>query len=695
LLIVLYSKYRGSYPVGAIPVIFESQVSDSLQTSVEGKINPILELEQEKIDESLFLNDEQLFRVPEFNKYSYLKTPIIEDYYISKRTLNTAHMYPKLVGTLDKCKFVLNSQAIERGVFDDPKVSIFERDFIQKHIQMGILDPNRRFRMICELKYDGISVEAEVTDHVISARTRGDTELDVASDITPILEGYQFRHARGVVDTSKPFGMKFEAIITYMNMERIASMRSREYKNPRNTIIGLFGSSDARQFRDYITLVPLATSIEDVDRLTEVEFLNKYYNSGEYLRYVVIEGNYIEILFQVNKFVQEAEYMRSIIPFMYDGVVVSYIDDDLIKALGRENSVNKYSIAIKFNTMKKQTIFTGYSYTIGQNGIITPMINYNSVEFYGGVHTKSSGHSLNRFNSLQLKVGDIIDVEYVNDVMPYVTKPDNEHNRNNPNPPEQFITHCPECGSELIMSPSKKSIMCPNARCSGRKISRMVNMVKKLGFKGFSDEFLTRINKSSLNELFKIKKDELVPILGELTSQKFIDQVESLKNEPIFDYRIIGSLGFTNISIETWKLILKVISIEELVLLMDVDLYNKLVAINGIGPTIASTIINERELFFQDIILIQDMPNVIKTTGSTEPTGKVIRFSGIRDQILCDKLNRDGHDANDSAVTKKTDILIIPNIPGYTSSKLTKAISYGTTIVKYNDFVENPNKYLK
>lgn len=698
LLIVLYSKYKGKYPVGAIPVIFEPEVSNTVNNNeINCPINPIIILDEDKVNDSLYLNEDALLKVPNLTRRDFRKFPIEigADDSISKRLRNTPHKYPKLVGTLDKCKFVLNSQAIERGVFDDPKVQIFERDFIQKHIQMEILDPNRVFTMVGELKYDGVSVEAEVSDEIISARTRGDTDLDEASDITPILGGYKFKHAIGNVPHDDVFGMKFEAVISYDNMQLMAEERGKEYKNPRNAIIGLFGSSDARKYRDYITLVPLATSIEDIDRLTEIHFMNKYYHRGEYLRHVVMTGNYIEILFQVQKFVEEAEYMRSITPFMYDGVVVSYIDKDLIDALGRENSVNKYSIAIKFNAMKKQTIFTGYTYTIGQNGIVTPMINYNPIEFYGGIHTKSSGHSLSRFLNLQLRVGDILDVEYTNDVMPYVTKPDNYHNRNNPNPPEVFPTHCPVCGTKLIKSQSGKSIMCPNSLCGGRRLSRMVNMVKKLGIKGFSDESLAKINKSSLYELFKLKQSELEPILGVANSQKFIDQLEALKNNPIYDYRIIGSLGFTNISIETWRSILKVISIEDLMLLSDEDLYVKLIHINSIGPTIATTIISERELFFPDIRSISEMPNVVRSLGNTDIEGKVIRFSGIRDQILCDKLIADGHDAGDGAVTMKTDILIVPNIPGYSSSKTVKAAKYGIPIVMYNDFVDNMYKWLK
>ena len=39
--------------------------------------------------------------------------------------------------------------------------------------------------------------------------------------------------------------------------------------------------------------------------------------------------------------------------------------------------------------------------------------------------------------------------------------------------------------------------------------------------------------------------------------KKFIDRIEHLKNYPYPDYRFIGSIGFTNIAIATWKTILE------------------------------------------------------------------------------------------------------------------------------------------
>src|SRR5699024_6986175 len=122
--------------------------------------------------------------------------------------------------------------------------------------------------MIAELKYDGISVEADVTNKILSARSRGDANNDIAADLTPILGGYVFPNAP-VIPDNEAFGMKFEAIITYADLDRMSKLRGKGYKNSRNGIIGLFGSSDAYDYRDLITLIPLATSIEDIDRVTE------------------------------------------------------------------------------------------------------------------------------------------------------------------------------------------------------------------------------------------------------------------------------------------------------------------------------------------------------------------------------------------------------------------------------------------
>lgn len=691
LLIVLISKYMNNYQVGSDNIFFGDlyqDLTDKSDTNIT-LINPVKKI---PINENNFYYDNIICN-RDIVKEDLIISPVKRIKNIEKRMVNTPHKYPELVGTLDKCKFVLNSQAKELGVYDDPNVRIFERDFIQKHIKQGIIHPNEKFYMIAELKYDGTSVEAEVSDHVISARSRGDTSNDIASDLTPYLEGYRFPLAEGIA--TEIIGMKFEAIFTNYNLYRFGQSQGYMYKNARNALSGVFGSTDGNMYRDYITLVPLDCqhpSLDGLNRIERIEFLNTFYTSGVDLKYAVLYGDYKEILFKVKRFTEEAEALRAYMPFLYDGVVISYLDKDKISKLGRENSINKYSIAIKFNPMKHQTTFLGYTYTIGQSGVITPMIHYNPVEFYGGIHTKSSGHSYKRFNELKLKLGDLIDITYTNDVMPYVTKPDIEPNRENPNPIIEFPKSCPCCGTELIFT--DKSAICPNIECKERNNARMENMLDKLQLKDFAGERLQAIGKYSLTELMDLKVDD-IKFLGDINSQKFIDRMNELKAKPIYDYQIIGALGFTGIAQEKWKLILNNFSILWLMANYNKDEFvSELINIKGIGPSTAETIKNEMWYFINDLTRIIEMENIIPTYGYEKKSSLVIRFTGFRDKALTDKLINMGIDAGEGSVTKGTDILLIP-CEGFTSSKTVKADKYNIMILPVDEFITNMDKYIK
>ena len=74
-----------------------------------------------------------------------------------------------------------------------------------------------------------------------------------------------------------------------------------------------------------------------MERIDELNFLNAYYNSGEYNRYVTFKGTYQEILFHVKQFTESAEVVRLILPYMIDGVVISFILEEILVARIKKN----------------------------------------------------------------------------------------------------------------------------------------------------------------------------------------------------------------------------------------------------------------------------------------------------------------------------------------------------------------------
>ena len=274
LLLEKYKEYDKLFQVGA-PVIRFDQNGEAITERELVEAMTFISNPEEFVQGSLYYED--LSKHPPIDINLFKEIDRNSGKTISKKNVNVPHMYPKLVGSLDKCKFVLDKEAIERDVFEDDNVKVFERDFLAKHLQMGLIDMDTPFEMVAELKYDGVSVEADVTHKILSARSRGDANADIAADMSEILAGYRFPYAPEMKD-DEAFGMKFEAILSYANLDKMARLKGKAYKNSRNGIIGLFGSSDAYDYRDLITLIPLATSIEGLDRVEEIEFLNKYYN---------------------------------------------------------------------------------------------------------------------------------------------------------------------------------------------------------------------------------------------------------------------------------------------------------------------------------------------------------------------------------------------------------------------------------
>ncbi|WP_301067226.1 hypothetical protein [uncultured Duncaniella sp.] len=678
--------YNPAYQVGSTPIDFDPS-NEPIQAQFQ---NPMVFMEDAEEAKETFLFYDDISPAPTRSIapiFQYNRVPDRGNMPTVKKLMrDVPHKYPKLVGTLEKCKFVMISEAVDYGVKpDDQKVKIFERDFIHRHMDMGLYGPYDEIELLLELKYDGLSVEADVTHEIKSARTRGDTANEKAADLTPVLEGYRFPYAPEMAD-SEAFGMRFEAVMTYLNLSKYSMLKNKVYKNCRNAISGLFNGTDALNYRDLITLVPLSTSL-DIDPKVEVEFMNKYYSSGIPMSYAIVRGNYESVLYQVYKFVREAEAMRPLIPCMYDGVVVHYTDPNLRAALGRKGSVDQYSIAIKFNPMTREALFTGYTYTVGQNGVITPMIHYTPVEFFGAVHTKSSGHSYARFNELNLAYGDTLRVTYMNDVMPYVTR---DQTRPSRKAPERFPATCPACGSPLIFS--EKAAFCPNTDCSGQKLARATSMMKKIGVKGFAEASILATGIYTLRDLMEATYMDLAPG-GQAFAQSVLDQVARIKNQPVRDYILMGALGFTNMASEKWKKILSSIRLKDVLNLPASDLYVALTNIKGIGEEIASVVMTERAIYYADIMYILSLPNLRQTCDSMNVDAKRIRFSGIRDADLAYHLQSLGHDASlEGGVTKNTDILLVP-YEGYESGKTQKA-GPTTRIIPIDVFKENMQAFL-
>lgn len=682
-LIVLMRKDNIPIPIGAPPVKLEEQkVEKTLQNKdvlldTHGRI--VIAQKVPNFGNYLFWNSLTSNVTPPMNE-DYVREP--SDVKVKKRVKDTPHSYD-LCGTLDKAKYVLNYDAQCEGALVDRSVNILERDFFEYYTRAGFINPNM-INVMVSLKYDGVSLEATIVDDkIVRACSRGDTGSNQATDYTEVFRGYTFpRATKAGLKTNGEIGIKFEVILTIEAYKTLSTKYNKNYANLRNGVAGLLNGLDARNYRDFFTLIPLESSL-DIERTSEVEFLNRYYTKGIDFRYEVFSDNYTNILFKIKKYVEEAESLREYMPFIYDGVVVELINPVLRKAMGKHGAIPNYAIAVKFNPARRESTFLYYKYTVGQDGIITPIAYFNPVEFFGCVHDHVTAHSYERFKQLNLKPGDKVILTYRNDVMPYMTKAPEVSQPVNNNKPVEFPTHCPSCGKVLAVSDSAKSAVCVNLACPERTKARLTNCLAKLGVKDISGETVDKLvdtfGITKLKDIYMLLDDhkkEVTDLIGIAKTTYLDEQLKSIKIKNEYDYFYIGSLGFDNMALKTWKIIMEQFSFDRLVhAISDRSELDHLTAIKGIGPICVETIRYELDFFADDIKYIYAMFQYKKSKYSDKQIQN-IRFSGIRDAVLVDKLKEFGYDVDpDSAVNRNTVILVVPHI-GFTSSKTAKAFKY-------------------
>lgn len=689
----LYTAYTGNKVIGADPNIIINglqNVAVPQTNSTDGMVTVNL---SKKIDLSNpnYDNFINVMRDSSFRLYERFNDTGI----ISQRTRSVPHEYKELSGTLDKCKFVLINDAYEANPdnLNDPTVKIFERDFINKHIQAGVPIDQNNMALVVELKYDGVSVQSTVGSTIKTACTRGETATDKSSDYTPILGGYPFPNLikSGCSDVDPSFGMQFEAIIDDYSLGMVNRLMGKEYSNPRTAISGILSRKDSAELARFIKLIPIKTTLSFTDRIEELEFMNKYYSNGELNRYTVIYGNKTSILYQLKMLMQDISNMRSsnLIPYAFDGIVVSYLDPNLVQCLGREGFVNKYQVAIKFTAREAITSVRGVTFTVGSNGVVVPKYNYDPIEFYGTIHTKSSGGSYGKFNKLNLRYGDYIRCIYVNDVMVQIYPAPEHMNRYNNNPYIEFTSVCPICGSTLEISDEGKGAYCKNMNCGGRAVARLQNCLVSLGFTKIGDVGVQDLGVTHLHQFLSMTLEELCSKLGNAIGTDVYGQIQQFKSTPIYDYQIVGSLGFANVAIEKFKKIFMHFGLNSLIDYSPMMLMGCMsTAVKGIAEKTITKIISDRDYLIDDLKYIRDNLIIIPYKDNSTMFASKVYFSGVKaSKEEIGRLNSRGIEVAKS-MTKKAIAIIVPH-HGYSSSSVITATANQIPVMTYDEFINS------
>lgn len=613
------------------------------------------------------LTDEEFDKLLKlFNKYVKYSTTTAPA--SGKRLIDVSHLYPELVGTLDKA----NSMEDVKEWFDSK-----------------IPDGDTIYEVAVSYKEDGNSIAGtfDKNKKLNQALTRGKEGKGV--DMTKF-----FRHVRAELpNKNSEFGIKFEAVMTNEDFEEYNeiyyTLNGRYLANSRSAVAGILGSDEGYKYTHFIKLVPLAIKFKDMevsrkDQLRMTEFLSKQTDFLE-LEYRIIKGTKSEIIEQIDKWYQKIiNEKRDKLNRPIDGIVIEFLDENLRKKLGRDDDRNKFDLALKFPYLVKKSKVLDIEFYMGKTNRITPVVVFEDVVFNGATCNHVSIANYKRFKELKLKKGDTIVVEYRNDVLSYI--PENL-DRDKEGELIPFLKKCPCCGGKLTLNANKTFVNCKNKECPNMVLGKCVNWLIKLGIKGVKENTLEKIitncNIKIIPDLYALQEDDLLQIDGfkEKSSKAIIKAINS--RTQIYDWELVGSLNIEGFGRKNAKLLCKAYDLKELyTFIKNKTFKDKVVELEGFSDISANNI--EKGLIenFETVRAMRKILTVKSTKvdpNKVQSQGYKIVFTGFRDKDLQQKLEDLGHSVTTS-VSKNTDIVITKD-PNGSSSKLVKARELGKLIL--------------
>ena len=552
----------------------------------------------------------------------------------------------------------------------------------------------------CELKYDGASISLTYENgKLLRAVTRGDgyqgdevtTNIKTINSIPLVLKGtYPNRF-----DIRGEIVLPFEGF-NKMNEERIAEGED-PYRNPRNTASGSLKLQDSSE----IAKRPLECLLYHIigDRLsinTQFESLEK---AREWGFKVPAIAKIAKSISEVIEFVDYWDIHRHDLPYETDGVVIKVNSLFQQEELGYTAKAPRWAIAYKFKAEKASTVLKEITYQVGRTGAVTPVANLKPVSLAGTIVKRASLHNADQIEKFDIRVDDTVFVEKGGEIIPKIVGVDLGKRTKN-SLPTIYITHCPECNTELKRQEGDAKHFCPNIDgCAPQIIGRIQHYIsrKAMDIDGLGSETVSLLVKNDLihnyADLYELTVSDILPLdrMAEKSAINLIVGVEASKKIPF--ERVLFALGIRYVG-ETVakKLANHYKSINGLANASEKELIN----VDEIGEVIAKSVVDFFSLFENNDIINRLKSYGIQLEVSEEELsnqtnklgGNTFVVSGLFTKVSRNELKQlieQNGGKLSSSISKKTNFVIAGDKMG--PSKRIKAEDLGLAIITEDDFL--------
>jgi DNA ligase (NAD+) len=558
-----------------------------------------------------------------------------------------------------------------------------------------------KIEYVCELKYDGVAIGIRYENGAFTqAVTRGDgTKGEDISNNVRTIRTIPLKLSNDFPDRFEIRGEIFFPLEKFHLLNKEREERGEElFANPRNTASGTLKLQDS----SVVASRGLDCFLYGVygEQLTEkghYQAVNKAKNWG----FQVPDSNkkYIKLTDSIDgimDFINHWDKERVNLPFEIDGVVIKVNDYAQQEELGFTAKSPRWAIAYKFKAEQATAILESVTYQVGRTGAITPVANLSPVSLGGTTVKRASLHNADQMAMLDLHEQDMVQVEKGGEIIPKIVGVVSD-NRKSSAVKINFISHCPECNTELIRFDGEANHYCPNdAGCPPQIKGKMVHFIsrKAMDIDGLGAETVELLYNEGLvkniTDLYTLQFDDLIKLerMAEKSANNLLQGVEASKKMPY--EKVLFALGIRYVGETVAKKIAKALKNIDALITAD---YDTLIAVDEIGEKIALSI----QSFFQqeaNRLIVQKLRDFglqfeveEKELQSNVLADQKIVISGVFESFSRNEIKaliESNGGKNIGSLSNKTDYLVAGENMG--PAKLEKAKKLGIKVISEAEF---------
>ncbi|MBP3332010.1 MAG: NAD-dependent DNA ligase LigA [Tidjanibacter sp.] len=448
---------------------------------------------------------------------------------------------------------------------------------------------------VCELKFDGTAISLTYENGILTRGvTRGDgTQGDDVTANVKTIRSIPLK-LRGN-DYPDFFEIRGEILMPYDTFNRLNAEREdigeNPFANPRNAAAGTLKLQNSSIVAERgLDCFLYYMSGDDLPYKSHWENLQK---AREWGFKISDRMRLCRSWDEVMNYITEADELRKSLPYATDGAVIKVNDYALQKRLGYTAKAPKWAVAYKFKAEAALTELLSVDFQVGRTGAITPVANLNPVQLAGTVVKRASLHNAEQIALLDIRLGDMVYVEKGGEIIPKITGVELSE-RKSESRPFEYISKCPECGTELIKVDGEAKHYCPNQTlCPPQIVGRIIHFIsrKAMNIEGIGEETALLLYQcglvNNIADLYDIQPNMIatLPRLGEKSAENIIHSLSESKKVPFG--RVLFALGIRFVGETTAKKLAA--HFKNIDALMAAD-YEELIQADEVGSKIAESI---------------------------------------------------------------------------------------------------------